>query len=46
MSKAAKISQPTEASLDDLPEIDVTKTRILGRGLRKDRSTRRSTRRR
>jgi hypothetical protein len=37
MSKAAKISQPTQASLDDLPEIDVTKARILGRGLRKDR---------
>lgn len=31
------ISQPTQASLDDLPEIDVTKARILGRGLRKDR---------
>lgn len=30
-------SQPTQASLDDLPEIDVTKARILGRGLRKDR---------
>jgi len=37
MSKAAKIKQPTQASLDDLPEIDVTKARILGRGLRKDR---------
>ena len=37
MSKAAKIKQPTQASLDDLPEIDVMKARILGRGLRKDR---------
>ena len=37
MSKAAKINQPTQASLDDLPEIDVTKARVLGRGLRKDR---------
>jgi DNA-binding XRE family transcriptional regulator len=37
MSKAAKIKQPTQTSLDDLPEIDVTKARILGRGLRKDR---------
>jgi DNA-binding XRE family transcriptional regulator len=37
MSKVAKVNQPTPASLDDLPEIDVTKARVLGRGLRKDR---------
>ena len=36
MSKA-KMKQPTAASLDDLPEIDLTKTKFLGRGLRKDR---------
>jgi DNA-binding XRE family transcriptional regulator len=37
MSKSAKINQPTQPSLDDLLEIDVTKARVLGRGLRKDR---------
>ncbi len=37
MSKAAKTKEPTRASLDELPEIDLKKARILGRGLRKDR---------
>ena len=38
MSKAAKKHpSPTQASLDEIPEIDLKKARILGRGLRKDR---------
>lgn len=37
MSKAARTKEPTQASLDELPEIDLKKARILGRGLRKDR---------
>ena len=37
MTKTAKKKEPTQASLDELPEIDLKKARILGRGLRKDR---------
>lgn len=37
MSKAVKMKQPTQASLDEAPEIDLKKARILGRDLRKDR---------
>ena len=37
MSKAARIKKPTQTSLDDVPELDVKKARVLGRGLRKDR---------
>ncbi|CAN5754516.1 hypothetical protein BH11MYX3_BH11MYX3_38700 [soil metagenome] len=37
MSKAAKMKPPSQASLDDLPELDLKKARVLGRGLRKDR---------
>lgn len=37
MSKAARIKEPTQTSLDDVPELDVKKARVLGRGLRKDR---------
>lgn len=37
MSKAARIKEPTQTSLDDVPELDVKKARIVGRGLRKDR---------
>ncbi len=37
MSKAAKMKPPSQASLDDMPELDLKKARVLGRGLRKDR---------
>jgi hypothetical protein len=37
MSKAAKMKHPTQSSLDEVPEVDLKKARILGRGLRKDR---------
>jgi DNA-binding XRE family transcriptional regulator len=36
MSKATKEKLPTRASLDEIPEIDLTKAKVLGRGLRKD----------
>jgi hypothetical protein len=37
MSKAAKMKHPSQASLDDVPEIDPKKARILGRGFGRDR---------
>ena len=37
MSKAARLKHPSPASLDDMPEVDLKKARLLGRGLRKDR---------
>ena len=37
MSKTTETKHPTPSSLDEVPEIDLKKARILGRGLRKDR---------
>jgi hypothetical protein len=31
------MKHPSQASLDDMPELDLKNARILGRGLRKDR---------
>ena len=36
MSKATKEQLPTQASLDEIPELDLTKAKFLGRGLRKE----------
>jgi len=37
MSKAAKKLSATKESLRDVPELDFTNAKLLGRGLRKDR---------
>jgi hypothetical protein len=37
MQKAAKKMQPTKESLDEIPELDLNKAKVIGRGLRKDR---------
>jgi len=37
MPKTAKRMRPTKESLDEIPGIDLSEAKILGRGLRKDR---------
>ena len=37
MHKVAKASGPSRESLRDIPEVDLKKAKVLGRGLRKDR---------
>ena len=37
MNKAIKTTEPSKQSLLEIPELDLTKARILGRGLKKDR---------
>ncbi len=37
MNKAIKRGEPSNQSLLEMPELDLTKARILGRGLKKDR---------
>jgi hypothetical protein len=37
MSKTARNTQPRRESLEEIPELDLIKAKVVGRGLRKDR---------